>query len=407
MDTLKPYLEDVLYQQLAHALKCSGSLARHSVDVKVLATPDDILGAYDFPLQADMHMPVFRAKIDSANLLAQIPPGPLRPAQLSLQQVSYMGTDWLGVRLVQGTHEQCMQFALCITALLNISSKHSRSVLVEVRSDGELDMPGFACAPLLGMDKRSPSVETLIRRAEEISELATIIMNEITYPPKKVVSLLDKWCKMCHKQLVEPESNEREKKKSFLLNAVFGNLEEQLSSLTSSEKGKSLKGHSPRSPTRHKKPLESGASASSGSSGEFSIRVHQEQRTSSGRSGGKTKRSDGSYDGSGMPHAHSSPRLEPKQIIRVEQPRPESPGGKGGRPHSPRESPRERSGRKIRRSKTSLEGTGCPHLLMPTLAESTDSHGGPMSEDDSNVAEGRPKMVRRLSNASVASSRSY
>ena len=39
------FSEEVLYQQLAQALKCSGSLARHSVDMQVLQIPEDILGA--------------------------------------------------------------------------------------------------------------------------------------------------------------------------------------------------------------------------------------------------------------------------------------------------------------------------------------------------------------------------
>mmetsp|Transcript_83864 Transcript_83864/g.153086 ORF Transcript_83864/g.153086 Transcript_83864/m.153086 type:complete len:703 (+) Transcript_83864:284-2392(+) len=183
---------------LAKALKHSGSFVMHTVRMRALQAPDSINCAHSAVPKPDNQMPLFEAKVDTDNLIEKLPPGALKPDVLSLQRVSFMSTEWLGIRLEGGTPAQCMKFCLCVAALQNIGKNTSRSVVVETHdaADKKVHPPGFACAPVYDRwaSKKSQCCTSFLEHAEDISELADIVLNESGLPAKKVAAELKKWC---------------------------------------------------------------------------------------------------------------------------------------------------------------------------------------------------------------------
>jgi hypothetical protein len=217
---------------LSKALKHSGTLVTTNVQMRALQVPDGLSGAYNFRPKPDTQMPPFEAKVDQDNLLKMLPAGSLKPHQLCLQRVTFMSTDWLGLRLAHGTHSQCISFCLCVTALQNIGKNTSRSVVVETSSDEAIPF-GFACAPTFG-NKKSHCSTAFVDHAEGIGELAQIFANEDGNAQKKVMADLKKWCQKHQRKLSGNDISSDEAPrpgKSFSLRSLFASIEEALGAL--------------------------------------------------------------------------------------------------------------------------------------------------------------------------------
>lgn len=215
---------------LSKALKHSGSLVTSSVQMRALQAPDGLGDAFNFKPRPDTQMPPFEAKVDQDNLLAMLPQGSLKANQLSLQRVTFMSTEWLGLRLAQGTHAQCISFCLCVIALQNIGKNTSRSVVVETSNDEAVQI-GFACAPIIGQ-KKSKCSTAFLDHAEDIGELAQIFLND-DGNQKKVTADLKKWCQKAQRKFVGSDLPSDEKSKTFSLRGLFASIEESLGALGS------------------------------------------------------------------------------------------------------------------------------------------------------------------------------
>lgn len=216
--------EDML-SALSQALKLSGSIVTQNLRMRVLQVPESLATAWSCVPKADMQMPFFDAKVDLDNLLAKLPSSALRPSQLSLQRVSFMSTDWLGMRLANGDLAQSRQFCLCAVALQNIGKNNSRSVVVESAESQDEGLV-FACTPMYNHQVKPQYVET----AEEISYLAGIVLNEAGFPAKKVTENLKSWCQKQHRRMDARDSKDDAPKEGktgfFLLRGVAAALED-------------------------------------------------------------------------------------------------------------------------------------------------------------------------------------
>jgi len=234
---------DDMVSALSKALTHSGSLLTTSVQMRALQVPDGLSAASNFRPKLDTQMPPFEAKVDQDNLLKMIPQGPLKSHQLSLQKVTFMSTDWLGLRLANGSHSQCISFCLMVTALQNIGKSTSRSVVVET-SDEEAIQLGFACAPTFS-NKKSKCSTSFIDHAEDISELAQIFSNEDGNIPKKLTANLKKWCEKNQRRLLGNDSvtdDSQRSKSLFSLRGLFASIEESLGALSCEANGSKLQG---------------------------------------------------------------------------------------------------------------------------------------------------------------------
>lgn len=242
---------------LTQTLKHSGSLMMNFVRVRVLVLPTSMAGAHNSAHKADLQMPLFDAKVDFDNLLNALPSSMLNPCQVSMQRVSFMGTDWLGIRLDHQTHAECITFCICAAVLLNVGKSTSRSVVIEACGDDSKYCPGFACIPI--SDKSDDSISTFIDCAKDISDLADIICNEPGHLPKKVTADLKKWCQKCNRH-----RGHRKHSSKFSLRRMVESLEHQFAALTPLDCSENLRSDAKRRPSR----------------GEVASQCHQERRQS-------------------------------------------------------------------------------------------------------------------------------
>jgi len=213
---------------LTQTLKHSGSFKMNFVRVRVLALPSNLTSAFSAAHKADLQMPLFDARVDCDNILIELGSDILNPSQVSMQRVSFMGTDWLGIRLEHQTHYDCITFCVCTAALLNIGKSTSRTVVVEACGDGSKHYPGFACIPI--SDQSDEVISTLFEYAKDISELADIICNEPAHSTKKVTADLKKWCHKGNRQ-----RGGLKKASKFSLRRMVESLENQFTALTPME----------------------------------------------------------------------------------------------------------------------------------------------------------------------------
>lgn len=183
--------EDILMEALNKALQHSGNLVCDTLQVRALQAPKNLEHAYQAEPTPDLAMPQFDAKIDPDNLLEQLPAHPFRQTHLMLQRISFMGTEWLGIRLILGTSKKGVRFCMCAAALQNEGRNTSRSVVIEACNKTE-KIGCFACAPNVTA-KRSQCRNSWFDRAEDINELADIFLNEACHSPKKFNTELKKW----------------------------------------------------------------------------------------------------------------------------------------------------------------------------------------------------------------------
>lgn len=196
-------VEDVV-TALSQALKHSGSIVTQNWRMRALQVPESLIVAHNAVAKPDMLMPQFDAKVDLDNLLDKLPLNSLK-SSLSLQRVTFMSTDWLGIRLVHSDHARCTRFCLCATALQNIGKSTSRSVVVEVSDEDQCLV--FACSPLYVSSRRSEWKTSFVNHAEEIGELAQMISNECGNSDKKVIADLKIWCQKTQKRLEDDAQN--------------------------------------------------------------------------------------------------------------------------------------------------------------------------------------------------------
>eukprot|EP00440_Ansanella_granifera_P038301 gb/GFBE01041555.1/.p1 GENE.gb/GFBE01041555.1/~~gb/GFBE01041555.1/.p1 ORF type:complete len:680 (+),score=98.79 gb/GFBE01041555.1/:1-2040(+) len=187
---------EAIAELLGKAVLHSGSLVQHTLRVRALQAFESLAEAYQGFPKADRHMPNFDMKVDPENLLQHLPPAMLKPNQLSLQRVSFMGTKWIALRLCQGSRAQCLKFCLCAAALQNTGKNTCRSVVVESQipakgEEKEEDIPAFVCSAI--PTRENLAAITWLVVWEDVSELADIINNECGLPEKKVTAELKKW----------------------------------------------------------------------------------------------------------------------------------------------------------------------------------------------------------------------
>lgn len=207
--------QEVFADLLESVLRHSGSIAQQVVRARALEMPETVEQAMTSPTVPDKQMPAFEAKVDPDNILEQLPATALRPDQVMVQRISFMGTDWLGLRLANVSRPQNLRFCICAAAYQNIGKNTSRSVVAEIC--GQETMHGFACAPL-SMPVLSPrrgssassgtggagsvssaGTMTWLDMAPEIAELADIISNEAELPAKKAAQELRRWVRKAAK----------------------------------------------------------------------------------------------------------------------------------------------------------------------------------------------------------------
>lgn len=257
---------DEVVAALNQALKHSGSIVTQNLRMRALQVPETLASAYNAAPKPDDLMPQFDAKVDIDNLLEKLPINVSLRAMLSLQRVTFMSTEWLGIRLVHGNHTESLRFCLCATALQNIGKNTSRSVVVEC-PDGDQCMV-FACSPM-SASRRSEWRSTFCDHAEEIGVLAHIILNDGGIAVKKVTAHLKTWCQKTQRRAEEEDQNaarraQREadvsqvpldaestkqnesskdnKRRRFSLMGIVASLEESFASLGADSKNKSSAG---------------------------------------------------------------------------------------------------------------------------------------------------------------------
>lgn len=191
-------------ESLEKALRHSGSLARRSINVRVLSLPDTLDQALSMSAVPDDQMPNVIAKVDPDNLLEQLPSGPLRPDQMALQRVTFMGTEWLALRLCGIRKDRSLRFCLCAAALQNQGRTTCRCVVVDASEEDGQESYSWVCSPItMPSSKREPcSIPwslSWIDLAQEVQELADILTNDAALAPKRVASELKRWARR-HRQ---------------------------------------------------------------------------------------------------------------------------------------------------------------------------------------------------------------
>lgn len=191
---------------LVKALKHRGSLVLHTVRMRAIEVPALLTQACQGGSRPDALMPPFDAKVDPDNVLEQLPSSPFRSSNLRLQRMSFMGTEWLGIRFA-GDREACLQFCVCAAALQNSDRNVSRSVVVEAlggdaagaKSGAAADMHGFACAPIQSSHRlqKSAADRSWLELVEDLEELADVVLNDAGLTQKKVIAELQRWAKRC------------------------------------------------------------------------------------------------------------------------------------------------------------------------------------------------------------------
>lgn len=215
---------------------CSGSLVTHSVKVRTLQLPDTLASAHATKPKPDPLMPVFDGKIDPENLINYVAVD-FKDDLLSVQRVSLMGTEWLGMRLLRSTHADGFRFCLCAAALQNLGRKTSKSFVVEVCAEA-VDNYSCVLAPIHDSRSSSKSAELLskfLERVEGICELAAILVNEAAHPQKKVAADTKAWC-----QRKSLEYGEEQKRSSLSIKgfqrSIGSFLEGQMATLASEDR---------------------------------------------------------------------------------------------------------------------------------------------------------------------------
>merc|ERR1719329_597402 len=167
--------------------------------MRTLRVSESLAVAHVAEATPDWNMPFFNSKADTVNILDLVPSAPLRSDLVALQRISFLSTEWLAIRLLHGTKEQCLQFCLCLTALRNADKNASRSVVVEVATRPDVHGFAFACAPL-SFDRTSRKKLAMVplpwvEHAHNIAELAHLIMNETCLSRGLLTAELQRWCR--------------------------------------------------------------------------------------------------------------------------------------------------------------------------------------------------------------------
>lgn len=185
-------VQDHMYEMLNKAIRHSGNLVQKSVVVRVLQDVGTLSGACHEAAHADTQMPQLQMKVDPENLLEELPGNPFKNHHFCLQRVSCMGMEWVSIRLCDASAAQNLRFCMCASALHNLGKVKLRSVVLEMldRADGEVEIRAVACSPF-GEEKRHPVA--WLNLAEDLSELADIVLGCKDDKVKKVQSELKKW----------------------------------------------------------------------------------------------------------------------------------------------------------------------------------------------------------------------
>lgn len=192
------------------------------------------MDAYASKPTPDTRMPMFEGKVDPGNLLNDHQSDFLKVSELSLHKLSFMGTEWLGMRLLSDNKDRCLRFCLCAAALQNLGRKMSQSIVVNARNDGG-ESHGFTATPLGSSSEKA--LATFYERSESISELSTILINAAGLPEKKLAGELKKWCELKSAQYGDERRSSMTSLKD-VSRALGSFLEDKFAGLLSEDRGR-------------------------------------------------------------------------------------------------------------------------------------------------------------------------